>query len=254
MDSLEVGGPMPSFDISPQDFLNTVANYTQVTAPETSATKPVKLATVMALGGSNTVQVQFDGESITSTKYYPCLSTYQAAVSDRVALMPTGTTYLVIGAVGAPGADLNVVDDLTVGGDVSVTGTLTVGATTFGSYTPSIANGGSLTLSTTDGWFFKLGKLVYFEAYCVVGTAGSGSTAVTITAPSTPYRSSRRQSVPGTCRDGTSNPIIGPISALTFAGGSGAVFDRIMTSGADVVGSNLVSGAILTINGWYREA
>lgn len=96
------------FSISPQDFLNTVSSYTQQTAPDTSATKPVKLATVMALGSSNTVQVQFDGETITSTKFYPCLTTYGATLGDRVALMPTGTTYLVIGAVGAPPVDLGI--------------------------------------------------------------------------------------------------------------------------------------------------
>jgi hypothetical protein len=250
---MSVNEPVQTLSLSPQDFLNTVSGYTQATAPDTSANRPVKLATVMVLGASNTVQVQFDGETVTSTKYYPCLATYVATVGDRVALMPTGTTYLVIGAVGTPAANQSVSGNLTVGGTLTANA-LSVTTTTFGSYTPAIANGGTLALSTADGWYFKLGKLVYFEAYCVVGTAGSGSTAVTITAPSTPYRSGRRQSVPGACRDGTSNPIIGPISALTFAGGSGAVFDRIMTSGADVTGVNLVSGAIITLNGWYREA
>lgn len=253
MDSMSVNEPVQTLSLSPQDFLNTVSSYTVATAPDTSANRPVKLATVMVLGASNTVQVQFDGETVTSTKYYPCLATYVATVGDRVALMPTGTTYLVIGAVGTPAANQSVSGNLTVGGTLTANA-LSVTTTTFGSYTPAIANGGTLALSTADGWYFKLGKLVYFEAYCVVGTAGSGSTAVTITAPSTPYRSGRRQSVPGACRDGTSNPIIGPISALTFAGGSGAVFDRIMTSGADVTGVNLVSGAIITLNGWYREA
>ncbi|MEU1863694.1 hypothetical protein [Streptomyces gardneri] len=102
--SMDVVGS-PGFSVSPQDFLHTVAGYTRQTAPDTSANKPVMLATVMALGGSNTVQVKFDGETTTSTKYYPCLATYKAAVGNRVALMPAGTTYLVIGTVGSPGAE-----------------------------------------------------------------------------------------------------------------------------------------------------
>ncbi|MGW3499371.1 hypothetical protein ACWDMY_01315 [Streptomyces globisporus] len=125
IDSMNATGT-PGFAISPQDFLNTVAGYAQQSAPQTSASKPIKLATVTSLGGGNTVRVQFDGESVSSTKYYPCLATYTAAVSNRVALMPTGTTYLVIGAVGAPGANLSVSGNLTVTGTATLNSTATV--------------------------------------------------------------------------------------------------------------------------------
>ncbi|MFF4467953.1 hypothetical protein ACFYZ3_00190 [Streptomyces sp. NPDC001599] len=113
----------PTMPMEPQDFLNSVAGYTQQTAPETSATKPVKLATVMVVGSNNAVQVQFDGETVTSTKYYPCLASYGATVGDRVALMPTGTTYLVIGAVGdvqaLSGTSLTTTGNATIGGTVT---------------------------------------------------------------------------------------------------------------------------------------
>jgi hypothetical protein len=83
----------------------------------------VKLATVMVLGASNTVQVQFDGETVTSTKYYPCLAQYKATVGDRVALLPSGTTYVVLGSVGATqalsGTTLTTTGDATIGGNIS---------------------------------------------------------------------------------------------------------------------------------------
>jgi hypothetical protein len=115
--------PTPTFSLTPQDFLDTVSGYTQATAPDTSANKPVKLATVMVLGASNTVQVQFDGETVTSTKYYPCLAQYKATVGDRVALLPSGTTYVVLGSVGATqalsGTTLTTTGDATIGGNIS---------------------------------------------------------------------------------------------------------------------------------------
>lgn len=163
INSMNVGGPSPSFDISPQDFLNTVAGYTQQTAPETSANKPVKLATVMALGANNTVQVRFDGESVTSTKYYPCLATYTAALSDRVALLPSGTTLLVIGAVGAPAADLDLTGGLTVGGDASVGGDLTLHGVAQGRGWVGSASRGStnLTFAATETALLTTGNITW---------------------------------------------------------------------------------------------
>jgi hypothetical protein len=77
----------------------------------------------MVLGASNTVQVQFDGETVTSTKYYPCLAQYKATVGDRVALLPSGTTYVVLGSVGATqalsGTTLTTTGDATIGGNIS---------------------------------------------------------------------------------------------------------------------------------------
>lgn len=120
-------------------------------------------------------------------------------------------------------------------------------------YTVTVTGGGSATFTTTDGFYWRLGKLVFFRAYWVVGTAGTGSTVLTVTMPSTPLRGGFRQNIPGGLRDGGS--VTGPVAGLVFAGGSGAVLDRIvMRDGNDAVGTSLTSGSIWTLEGWYQEA
>lgn len=124
------------------------------------------------------------------------------------------------------------------------------------SYTPAVTGGGSVAFSTADGWWKRMsGSLVYAEAYLVVGTAGTGASAVTVSLPSTPYRgsSSRRQVIPGHAGALTSSS--GPCAGLVLAGGSGARVDQIQTvAGSPVSGAQLASGAIVTLNGLYREA
>lgn len=140
--------------------------------------------------------------------------------------------------------------------DLLVTGAMEVGDTNWGTYTPTVINGGSATYGTRDGWFTRVGKLVTFEAYFTVSAAGSGSGNVMFTLPSEPWRGSgnRRQMIPGTVRDGgVATP--GPLAALLFAGGSGTTVDRIQNSaGQDVIGSMLTTNSIWTIQGSYREA
>jgi hypothetical protein len=124
-------------------------------------------------------------------------------------------------------------------------------------YTPTIANGGSVTWTTRTGWYYKIGtsKIVFMCAYAVVNAAGSGSSTLTVTAPSNIDRTTR-QTVG--CDFEGGNFRVGFVDA--FTGGSGAVFDRFrlvnsITAGvSNVVGSDLGSGVIITIQGFYREA
>jgi hypothetical protein len=128
----------------------------------------------------------------------------------------------------------------------------------FPSYTPTISGGGAATFSAVDGWSVQLGKLRFVYLYFVVGVAGSGATVVTISGlPFTPWRGSsanRRQQLPGGVRDGGyANP--GPVSALVFAGGTGATINRLVDSaGNDVTGAMLTAGSIWTFEGLLRQA
>lgn len=150
-------------------------------------------------------------------------------------------------------------------GDVAATGTVTanelgITGTTFTSYTPTVTGGGSATYTTRTGWYYKLGKMVYFNAEFVVGTAGSGTTNVTITAPSSIYRGGR-QVIPVHARGAYLFGLAGNGHAYTYETGSGAVIDQITVSNDNaqnrdgiLQGVSLVADARVTIQGWYREA
>jgi hypothetical protein len=127
-------------------------------------------------------------------------------------------------------------------------------------YTPNIGGGGSATFSTRDGWYTKWGSLVYFEAYITMASVGSGTAAVTLSLPSTPYRAtaSRRQIVTcygGSVAAGSNSSISGSFSGLVLAGGTGAQLDQLRGP-TDILlrGDNLQTSTILTVAGWYREA
>jgi len=143
-------------------------------------------------------------------------------------------------------------------GTGSVTGTTTtnelaVTTTTWSTFTVTVSGGGAATFTTTDGFFYKIGKIVFYRAYWVVGVAGTGATVLTVTMPSTPFRSGNRQSIPGGLRDGGS--VTGPLVGLVFAGGSGATLDRmVLRDGTDAIGTSLTAGSIWVLEGWYREA
>lgn len=128
---------------------------------------------------------------------------------------------------------------------------LTVANTTFTTYTPTVAGGGTATFSVRDGWYYRLGGLVFFEAYIAPSAAGSGSANVTFTLPSTPYRgaANRRQAIP------VHVGALGNCMAIIAAGGTGAAVDSIaLNSGSNIVGSQLTASTIITATGWYREA
>jgi hypothetical protein len=131
----------------------------------------------------------------------------------------------------------------------------TYAGNTMQSWTPVVSGGGAATFSGIDGWYLRLGKMIYVHAYFVVGVAGTGTTALTMNLPVTPWRgpsANRRQTIYGDA-DGTSPD--GPISCVIFAGSVGATINRIqMSDGGDAVGTDLQAGSVWTINGWIREA
>lgn len=125
----------------------------------------------------------------------------------------------------------------------------TSGLGTYKTYVPTVSGGGSATWSTSTGWYLQPAPgLCFFTAYCVASAAGSGSSPVMITGP-LPLDRSARQIIPGHLGD---SPLTNFL-AVSFTGGSGATWDRLRkASGANMVGSDITSGAFLTVQGWYR--
>lgn len=61
---------------------------------------PTRLATVTARSAAG-VNVQFDGESIASTRTYRAIGS--AAVGERVVMLSVGTSWVMVGGIGAGG-------------------------------------------------------------------------------------------------------------------------------------------------------
>lgn len=146
---------------------------------------------------------------------------------------------------------------LTVGTD------LTVGSTTWTSYTPTWANTGGATFATNTGYYYKLGKIVFVVIYAALSGGGSGSGIVTVTTPSSVDRTGRQvltvhAETVGVNGGGTATIRGG--EAVFFTGGSGAVADRIRIDDRDgdgeqnLLGVDIQSTSVITVQGWYREA
>ncbi|MDX3343497.1 hypothetical protein PV409_36670 [Streptomyces sp. ME02-6979.5a] len=148
---------------------------------------------------------------------------------------------------------------VTAGGALSGN-TLAVTDTTWSTYTPTVSGGGTATYSTRTGFYYKIGKIVYIHIYIACSAAGSGSTGISVTLPSVPYRGSAdiRQYLPlyaGGILPGSNSATGGTGIANINPGGSGTDIDQLR-SASDIQyrGTNLSNTATFTIQGWYREA
>lgn len=133
------------------------------------------------------------------------------------------------------------------------------------SFTPSWGNTGGASFSTNSGFYFKIGKMVFVHLHTIVSGAGSGSGIVSVNMPSV---------VDGTIRQvltlhgetvGVNGNATGTIrggECVKFAGSNSATMDRLRVDSAsspvaredNILGADLIVGATLTIQGWYREA
>jgi microcystin-dependent protein len=91
---------------SSEDVLAAFAGYAAATRQPSSADRPVKLAVVDPSYTSGWPKVTFEGESTLSGKLYPFLDSYSPSPSDRVVLVPVGSTWLIIGAIRDSGGGL----------------------------------------------------------------------------------------------------------------------------------------------------
>ncbi|WP_431976185.1 hypothetical protein [Micromonospora haikouensis] len=132
--------------------------------------------------------------------------------------------------------------------------------TAYNTYTPAFSGHGSASFSTLTGRWKRISyKTVHFIAYWVVSTAGTGTGNVTITAPTSIDRTVR-QSVMGNL-EGAASPSLRHVAAVSFTGGTGAVFDRLRfdsggstNSLSNLTGADLASGMLGVIQGIYMEA
>lgn len=123
---------------------------------------------------------------------------------------------------------------------------------TWTAYTPTVGGIGSGTNSTAQGYYQKIGKIVFVRIYLICNANGTGSNNVTITTPSEPDRTDGRQVLMG---NSEGHAVAGSISLVALAGGSGATWDRVRSAtGGNMIGTDYDNGGIITIQGWYREA
>lgn len=131
-------------------------------------------------------------------------------------------------------------------------------------FTPTITNGGTVTWTTRTGYYWKVGKMVYVCIYLVINAAGSGGGIVMVDMPSNVDRSLRQvltlhtESVGS---GGNASSHIGGGECVFFTGGSGATSDRLRTDEGsstsrenNILGNDLLSTGLISIQGWYREA
>lgn len=226
-----------------------------------------------------------DSDNPSTNNFFEVLSTEAILSNGRLKIAPSASS-LVCAYINATSghtgslirAEVNSVSKFNVqpagnviaAGDVSgasltTTGTASAGelavtGTTWQTYTPTVSGAGSATFGTRDGWYFKIGKLVFVQTYIALSAAGTGTGTVTISLPSTPYRgsSNRRQYLPayaGGIAAGTNSGVGGTaIGNINFTG-SGAQIDQLRGP-TDILirGDNLSATAIITLSGWYREA
>ena len=96
--------------MTPLTFLQSVAGYAAAQQQEkTSAVRPARIAIIdpSYTAASYPVvlpRVRFEGELTVTTKRYSVVGPYEPAPGDRVVLIPTSTSYAIVGAINTPGA------------------------------------------------------------------------------------------------------------------------------------------------------
>lgn len=129
-------------------------------------------------------------------------------------------------------------------------------------FTPGITGHGTATFSTRKGWYYQIGPLKFVTLYYAVSAAGSGAAIIQPSVPFNVYRDTRQiLTVNGETvgvNGGGASTIRGG-EAVFFTGGSGGVCDRVRVDDRDgdgannILGADLVAGAILTMQGWLLE-
>lgn len=130
-------------------------------------------------------------------------------------------------------------------------------------YTPAVTNGGSATFTTQAGYYSVTDDWVNVVVYLVVGTAGSGTGIVAVAMPTDVDRSLRQALVlhgETVGSGGGGSGIVRGGEAVFLTGGSGPTADRLRNDAnaadgeGNILGVDLKSGALITIQGTYRMA
>lgn len=128
-------------------------------------------------------------------------------------------------------------------------------------YTPTVTGAGGATYSTLTGIYVVVGPLTWVNIDLTVLAAGSGSSLVALSMPSTPDHTQRQALTMHTesiGAGGNANSHIGGGEAVFLAGGSSNTTDRLRTDeGAalarenNIQGADLLAGGHITIQGFY---
>lgn len=128
-------------------------------------------------------------------------------------------------------------------------------------YIPTWGNVGTATFSSNTGTYWRMGKVIFVTIYAVLSANGSGTSNITVTMPSNVSRATRQCLTVHSESNGPGGSHLAGGEVVFFVGGSGAVADRVrwddnsaVNNEASVQGQDLLSGGIITIQGWYREA
>lgn len=130
-------------------------------------------------------------------------------------------------------------------------------------YTPAVANGGSVVFNTQTGYYSVVDDWVTVVVYLTVGTAGSGTGVVTVDMPTNVDRSARQALVlhgETIGAGGAGTGIIRGGECAFFTSGSGGTSDRLRVDAnaadgeGNIQGIDLKAGGLITIQGTYRMA
>lgn len=82
------------------DLLREVSRHVRAELERGRRAQPrTRLAVVNPAHAGGRPRVTFDGETTLSTKTYAYLSSYTPTANDRVLLVPSGTSYVIVGKV-----------------------------------------------------------------------------------------------------------------------------------------------------------
>lgn len=125
------------------------------------------------------------------------------------------------------------------------------------SFTPVWTVNGSPATSVNVGWYWKLGKLVFFEIYTVWSASGTGTSNIAANLPTIPFRdgagaNTTRQLVSGYAT-GTNIISPGAVWGVVLAGGTGTAMTVLDPGNNALQSNNIQNGTIIIIQGQYRE-
>lgn len=236
-------------------FVNATHNHSNAAGGGQALTNPI----IGTSGAASTPLIArgFAAQSVNLAEVQDSGSVARVSVGSTGALTVAPSASVVVETLNAAAGQATDLQRLQVN---SVTKTAIDQNGTFTTYqgnswtlfTPVWSGGGAMTLNTNVCWYMRIGKIIIIEYYMVVGTAGTGSTQITVTAPTNIYRdgngaNTTRQMIPGDY-----NGL--PIQLRTYASDSGALWGAIVGGGTPYNAADMTSGGVWTMQGWYREA
>lgn len=167
---------------------------------------------------------------------------------------------------------LNVVGSMSLSGAIQPGSVNTAGVVTMGdqnitnptitAFTPAW-HGHNASMSINEGWYYKVGKMVYYNIYTVFSSSSTLTGGVTVDLPTVPYRSGTRQQT-GTAWYTDVSPSGSWTDAncmghhCTFAGDTGVTTGVLRNYRDNAFTGGMIGGpspaTIITIQGFYREA